>query len=288
MGLGDLFNITGDNGWGTKLVDSLSGAKGAQAQADASTQASQQGQDFIRQQSELGNQYIDTGLGQAQGALQVGLQGGQTALGSSYQGAMGQLGSGYNQALGAIGGQQNRLGDLYGGGLASGFQQDPGYQFRQQQGEQAINRMAAAQGGRLGGANLKALMNFNQNLASGEFNNYANRQMGLAQGADAADWQRNSGLAGLYQGLGQQQSGLTSQYGSNQANLSGTYGSQLAQLYGNAGTNKASNAQGVGGQVAQLGMMPSQYAGGAQTATGNFLGGAIGTFGGKALDHLWK
>lgn len=55
------------------------------------------------------------------------------------------------------------------------FQTDPGYQFRQAEGEKAINRAAAARGGFDSGATLKALNRYNQDYAAGEYNNAYNR-----------------------------------------------------------------------------------------------------------------
>lgn len=55
------------------------------------------------------------------------------------------------------------------------FQTDPGYQFRQQQGQQALERSASARGGLLGGAAMKDAMRFNQGLASDEYTNAFNR-----------------------------------------------------------------------------------------------------------------
>lgn len=55
------------------------------------------------------------------------------------------------------------------------FQADPGYQFRQQQGQQALERSAAARGGLLSGAAMKDAMRFNQGLASDEYTNAFNR-----------------------------------------------------------------------------------------------------------------
>lgn len=56
------------------------------------------------------------------------------------------------------------------------FQQDPGYNFRLQQGQQAIMQSSAARGGLLGGDTLKALTNYNQDAASAQYqqayNNY--------------------------------------------------------------------------------------------------------------------
>ena len=55
------------------------------------------------------------------------------------------------------------------------FQADPSYKFRQQQGFDGIQSQAAAQGGLLSGATLKALNDYNSNLASQEYGNAFNR-----------------------------------------------------------------------------------------------------------------
>ena len=52
---------------------------------------------------------------------------------------------------------------------------DPSYQFRLQQGQNAIQSSAAAQGGLLSGATLKALQNYGQESASQEYGNAYNR-----------------------------------------------------------------------------------------------------------------
>lgn len=78
--------------------------------------------------------------------------------------ALGQLTSGLSD-----GGDFNRdftLGD---------FVRDPGYDFRMQQGQQALDRSAAARGGALSGAALKATTRYGQDYASGEYSNAYNR-----------------------------------------------------------------------------------------------------------------
>lgn len=52
---------------------------------------------------------------------------------------------------------------------------DPSYQFRLQQGQDSIQSSAAAQGGLLSGATLKALQNYGQDYASQEYQNAYNR-----------------------------------------------------------------------------------------------------------------
>lgn len=49
------------------------------------------------------------------------------------------------------------------------FQADPGYQFRMDEGQQALERSAAARGGLLSGAALKDTARFSQGLASQEY-----------------------------------------------------------------------------------------------------------------------
>ena len=57
---------------------------------------------------------------------------------------------------------------------------DPGYAFRQAEGEKGINRGAAARGMWDSGATMKALNRFNQDYATGEFSNVYNRNANLA------------------------------------------------------------------------------------------------------------
>jgi hypothetical protein len=56
-------------------------------------------------------------------------------------------------------------------------QNDPGYQFRLQQGQQALQNSAAARGGLLTGGTAKALSDYNQNSASNEYGNVYNRAL---------------------------------------------------------------------------------------------------------------
>lgn len=60
------------------------------------------------------------------------------------------------------------------------FKTDPGYLFRQSEGQKAIDRSAAARGGALSGAAVKAGQRFASNLASEEYTNYFNRLAGVA------------------------------------------------------------------------------------------------------------
>ena len=77
-----------------------------------------------------------------------------------------------------------RLGDLMKPNADTSMilKNDPSYQFRLKQGQQALDRSSAARGMGYSGAQLKAAQDYCQNMASQEFANYYNRLAGLAQG----------------------------------------------------------------------------------------------------------
>lgn len=97
---------------------------------------------------------------------------------------------------------QNALGQLQ--NPQANFQASPGYAFTKQQGMEGIQNQFAARGGAQSGNALKALADFNSNLASGQYNNWWNQQAGLAGvgqtatsqlgalGANAANFQSNA------------------------------------------------------------------------------------------------
>lgn len=126
---------------------------------------------------------------------------------------------------------------------------DPSYQFRLQQGQDAIQSSAAAQGSLLSGATLKALQNYGQESASQEYSNAYNRF-----NADQTNrYNRLSNLVGV---------------GQNAAAQVGNAGAQTAQAVAN-NTMQGANALAAG-QVASannwsntannLGSMATSYA----------------------------
>jgi hypothetical protein len=116
---------------------------------------------------------------------------------------------------------QQALQNLEGGYDA--FTQDPGYQFRLQQGNQALERSLAARGLGQSGAALKAAQQYGQGLAEQSYGDYFGRQSQLAgQGLGAA-----GGLGSLMTNLGNTQAAATLA-GINQRN----------ELLSNLGNNK--------------------------------------------------
>jgi hypothetical protein len=68
----------------------------------------------------------------------------------------------------------------------SGFFTSPDYNFRRDEGTRGLERTAAASGGAFSGNALRALAEFNSNLASNEFGNYFNRLTTMAGLGSAA------------------------------------------------------------------------------------------------------
>ena len=83
---------------------------------------------------------------------------------------------------------------------------DPGYQARYQQGLDANQRSAAAQGTLLNGGEQKAISQYGQDYASGEYNNYVNQTLGQRQQqsqdylnlAYGPAWQQNQAAVNQY------------------------------------------------------------------------------------------
>ena len=117
------------------------------------------------------------------------------------------------------------------------FQQDPGYQFRLSEGLKALDRQAAARGGLISGAALKAAGRYGQDYASGEYQNAFNRY----QTERAAQLQPLQSLAGV--------------------------GQTTAQQIGQAGTQMASNVGEAQAAAAQA--RASGYTGAANALTGS-------------------
>lgn len=74
------------------------------------------------------------------------------------------------------------------------LQATPGYQFRQREGQRAIEASAAARGGLNSGATLRSLTRYGHDYGTSEYNNYLNRLSTLFGGAQTAT--ANIGNAG--------------------------------------------------------------------------------------------
>jgi len=112
----------------------------------------------------------------------------------------------------------------------SGFTNSPDFQFSLGQGQDAINRSAAARGGLLSGAAVKAGETFATGLADQNFQQYVNNLSGVA-------------------GVGQAATNATQAAGTNAANqISGAYnnaGNARASAYGSVGQTIGNSVNGL-------------------------------------------
>lgn len=129
----------------------------------------------------------------------------------------------------------------------SDFQSDPGYQFRMDQGQQALERSAAARGGLMSGSALKDTAKFSQGLASQDYQAAFDR-FKSNQASKLNPLQSMSGA-------GQSASNALGQAGQSFANGAG-------QALGNYGATAGQNITGMGNARA------SGYVGGANALTG--------------------
>lgn len=149
------------------------------------------------------------------------------------------------------------------GGLAPGgeftknftmadYQADPGYKFRIDQGEQAIERAAVARGSRYSGATLKALARFNSGLASDEY--------GKAYDRFNNDLSTRFNRLASVAGVGQTATAQTGQAGAAAAGAAGQLINAQGQMIQDAGTARASGYVGASNAVnGALGQISNYY-----------------------------
>jgi hypothetical protein len=135
------------------------------------------------------------------------------------------------------------------------FQQDPGYAFRLKEGQQALDRQAAARGGLISGGALKAAQRYGQEMGSQEYTNAFNRYQ--------AERQARLGPLQSLTGMGQ-----------TTANTLGTAGQTMAgnvgNIYAQQGVNQG-NALLAGSQA-----RTSSYGDIAKLFGQNYGGGGMG------------
>ena len=208
--------IAGIVGGVTSLIGAHDQSSAANNAADLQAQQAQQSLDFQRQQ-------YNTQQQQEAPYIQAGTQ------------ALGELNGGQLPAFQAPTGATE--------------QNDPGYQFRLQQGKAALDNSAAAKGGVLGGNEATALEQYGQNYASNEYSNVYNRAMNNYNTNVLGPYNRLSALAGI----GQQALGTSGQQGqtaaNNITNINSTAGSQIGANINNAGAATASGYVGAGNAI---------------------------------------
>lgn len=139
----------------------------------------------------------------------------------------------FSDAMGQNMQRQYNSGAYTNGLDAQSFYQDPSYQWRKQQGMDNIQAQAAAGGGLFSGATLKALNDYNSNLASQEYGNAWQRNMAENQNRFNVDSNLRSQDYNIFN------SERSRQY-NEMANLAGV-GQTTATNLASLGANNAAN-----------------------------------------------
>ena len=136
----------------------------------------------------------------------------------------------------------------WGGFSLDQMQEDPGYQFRLQQGYQGLDRMAARGGNRFSGSRAIGLMQYGQQMGAQEF--------GAARDRSFQDYQTRRGEGmfrlGQYANLaqmGQQASGAASNLGSAYANAVTGINQSIGSSFQASGNARAAGYLGMGNAV---------------------------------------
>ncbi|MGH9666933.1 MAG: hypothetical protein ACRD9L_21120 [Bryobacteraceae bacterium] len=219
-------------------------------------------------------------LGQANTSLDTGLASANDAVDQGVGAATGVQQGVYDKNLGYVqpyqaGGAQavTTLSSLLAPGgdfnktpTMADLQIDPGFDFRLQQGQQALERSAAARGSVLGGGALKSLTRYAQGTASDEYAKAFDR----FQTDRTNRYTMLSGLAGF----GQTANGQAIQAGENYADSVGGYDVTGAGL-------KSGNFTGTAGAKANAALQGNEYIGttglqGTEAAGNAYMGAANG------------
>lgn len=212
----------------------------------------------------------DPRTGQMMPAPQGAFTGQGTPRSTTLPGGGIDLNSLVNPSLGGYGSLLTPFGEQFTAPTNVTEQNDPGYQFRLDQGMKALSNSASAKGTLLNGGTGKDITQFGQNYASNEYGNVYSRAKGeydtrynQYQQSQADKYNRLAGLSGVGQTaantLGQQGQAAAS----NVSNINLTAGQQQGQDINNAGAARASgivggaNAWSSGlGSLASLGYLP--------------------------------
>ena len=168
------------------------------------------------------------------------------AINNGYYGGPSDLNAAVNWDRNEYGAVRNQPGTTTGGATGgtsasmSPFFASPDYQFRQNEQMRALNARNASLGIQDSGAAQKAAIQYSGNLASGEFNNYANRLASLA-------------------GVGQTAANQSAQLGQNFANNFANLQTQNAQNLGSSYMQQGQNTANMWGNLANIGSSALGY-----------------------------
>ena len=133
-----------------------------------------------------------------------------------------------------------------------GFETSPGYNFRFDEGQRAVERMAAARGNRLSGATLAEAQRRGQGEASAEFGNWWNRLAGVSQGGQQATNQQISAGQNYANAFGQNALAAGNAQASGYLGQNNAFQGGINNLFSIAGMNQAGLFGGGGSGLAPM------------------------------------
>lgn len=278
---------------GSAAVSLGTGIAGANAQSDAANKASEiQAQQYAETKAAL-NQGKTEALGYIDPYAKTG---GQALNELAYGMGLQTPTAGYTSQNTQQGGLANYGQDQYSKDPAytpmvnslAQLQATPGYQFQLEQGLQGVNNSAAAKGGLLSGANIKAINNYAQGQASTGYQAAWDRAQSAYQNAFSRNQQKFSNLQSMANN-GQNAAGLQGNaalsVGNGLAGASTNYGNNQSNLAMAQGQISANMLNGIGNTVnTGISQALSAYQGGSPS----FGGGNSGNSGAPSSRVNWN
>lgn len=220
--------------FGSSLLGADAASSAADTQAAAADRSGELQRETAKEQLALQQRMYEEGITRQQPYYQAGTN------------ALAQMQAQYNNMPAAFTGQVD-------------LNQDPGYAFRLKEGQQALDRSAAARGGLISGGALKAATRYGQEMGSQEYGNAYNRALtsyNAGVNRESTGYNRLAAMSGI---------------GQTAANTIGTAGQNYATGAGTISQNMASNV----GEAYQgaANARASGYVGGA-----NAFGSGLGTY----------
>lgn len=274
MGIGTGLAVAGI---GASILNSKSASKAADAQVNASRDATifqeQMAREAIKSQRDTLTAQLENANDSSAAAIREQINALDARLAIAEETRDKQLGvyQPYQQA-GLAGQNQlmNYLGIGGGGGPSYGkfataeftpqqfaANQDPGYGFRMSEGLKALDSQAAARGGLISGAALKASQRYGQDLASQEYQNAFNRYqttrantLAPYQQLQGVGLESGKGMVGALGGYGASAGDAQSSYGNNVSNLQTGRGQMINSALGNYGNQVTGALTGYGNSAA--------------------------------------
>jgi hypothetical protein len=224
----------------TGIIGGIQGSSAAHNAANAVAQGNAQAGQTVADASKNAN----TGIANAGTAAQTGVTNAATTAGTTAVSAGQTAGAGVTASAGTANGLLNpyiSAGSTAAGQLSDLANQkftfspdDPSYQWRLQQGQQALERSAAARGAVQGGGVMKALTNYAQGAASQEYQAAFDRFNTTRQ--------TSAGMLSNLAGMGLNASTTAGVNDINAAKYAGDAGMQTTEYAGNAGMTGAKYA----------------------------------------------